>query len=77
MDILQTVRADLQDAPIKRQREVAAAIGLSFWTLRKIIDGRTKQPRYGAVEKIRAYYLSPRDFHGPPRAWDGEDRRRA
>ena len=61
------VRDDLGREPISRQREAAQAMGLSFWTLRKIIDGRTRQPRYEAVEKIRSYYLSPRDLNGPPR----------
>ena len=59
MDILETVRADLSGATLARQNEVAKACGVPWATLRKIVDGATTNPRYGTVERLRAYYMSP------------------
>lgn len=68
MDILQTVRADLQGATLVRQREVAVAIGIPWSTLRKIVDGATNNPRYDTVEQLRTYYarrkVAPRPDQG-------------
>lgn len=65
MDILAIVRADLKGATLARQNEVARSCGMPWSTLRKIVDGRTKNPRYNNVEALRAYYLSPREREIP------------
>lgn len=56
MDILEQVRTDLTGATLERQREVAAAAGVPWSTLRKIVDRATENPRYDTVERLRAYY---------------------
>lgn len=80
MDILEIVRTDLKGAGLARQNQVAAACGVPWSTLRKIIDGDTANPRYETVEKLRAYYMSPRERELPrPQqhaAWSGNERRR-
>jgi predicted transcriptional regulator len=68
MDILEMVRADLKGASMARQNEVADACGIPWATLRKIIDGDTADPRYSTVERLRAYYLSPRERAAPQQA---------
>lgn len=72
------VRADLKGASLAKQNAVADACGVPWSTLRKIVDGDTSEPKYGTVEKLRAYYLSPRDrgIATPQQAaWNGRDRR--
>ena len=54
MDILDIVRKDLKGATVKRQREVAAATGMAWSTLRRIVDGSSCH--YATAEKLRAYY---------------------
>jgi predicted transcriptional regulator len=56
MDILELVRSDLKAASLARQNEVAKAAGVPWSTLRKIVDGDTRNPRYDTVERLRGYY---------------------
>lgn len=56
MDIIETVRADLKEANMARQYEVADASGVPWSTLRKIIDGDTENPRYDTIKRLLAYY---------------------
>jgi hypothetical protein len=71
MDLLDIVRSDLKGASIARQQEVADACGIPWATLRKIIDGDTVDPRYSTVERLRTYYLSPRDRAAVPAQQSG------
>lgn len=56
MNILETIRADLCGATVERQHDVAASMGVPFGTLRKIIDGRTANPRFDTVTKAVEHY---------------------
>jgi len=56
MNIIETVQADLKGASTARQREVAVKMGVPFGTLRKIVMGQTKNPGYGHVQRMMAYY---------------------
>lgn len=58
MDILEQVRADLKEATLARQHEVAVATGIPWSTLRKIVDGDTENPRYDTVERLRKHYAN-------------------
>lgn len=63
MDILETFRSDVRG---KRGRleEVAAGSGVKAKTLRNILYGSTKNPRYDNVEKLRAFYRLRRESDG-------------
>jgi predicted transcriptional regulator len=62
------VRADLKGASLAKQNAVADACGVPWSTLRKIVDGDTDEPKYSTVEKLRAYYFSPRQLSEPQQA---------
>jgi hypothetical protein len=56
MDILEIVRTDLKGGTVKRQREVAAACGMAWSTLRRIVDG--SGCHHATAEKLRGYYAT-------------------
>ena len=56
MDAVQVLQLDLRGKSQKEVKAVAAACDVSYFTLRKIVSGETKNPGYLLVEKIRAYY---------------------
>lgn len=67
-DILEVVVADLADAPAGSIGKVAKAAGLSYFTLIKIVRGKSKNPRHQTVERLRVYYQSLDDREIPQQA---------
>ena len=55
MDSLALVRSRLEHATRQELKAVASFTGVPFHTLRKIVDGETRNPRYHTIEPLRRY----------------------
>lgn len=58
MDSLALVRSRLEHATRQELKAVASFTGVPFHTLRKIVDGETRNPRYHTIEPLRRYVES-------------------
>ena len=56
MSELHVVIDQLKAEPPRRLRDVATGAGIPYGTLRKLRAETTRNPRYGTVEKLLAYY---------------------
>jgi predicted transcriptional regulator len=52
MDDLALIKSCIADMPRARLAEIASASGVPFFTLLKIRDGHTKNPRYQTVKAL-------------------------
>jgi predicted transcriptional regulator len=58
MDSLTLIRTRLEHATRTELKAVAEFTGVPFHTLRKIVDGETRNPRYQTIEPLRKYVES-------------------
>lgn len=56
MDILDRLRVDLADAKRSEIERMAISLDIKPSTFRKIVCGKSRNPRYDTVEKIRKHY---------------------
>jgi hypothetical protein len=55
-DLLSRLRRDFGDARRGEIEAIADRMGVPRGTLRRIVSGRTPDPRYSTVQRIAAYY---------------------
>jgi hypothetical protein len=58
MDSLTLIRSRLGSATRVELKAVAEFTGVPFHTLRKIVDGETRNPRFNTVEPLRKFVES-------------------
>jgi len=71
----------LKAEPANHVKPLSRRLGIPYGTLRKLRSGKTTNPRYSTVERLRSYYLSAARLENPvlqplqATQWFGPDRR--